>query len=56
VASRATLAALTIRNTPENLQQWITDPQHIKPGAKMPGLDLSTDDFSALRAYLEGLR
>jgi cytochrome c oxidase subunit 2 len=56
VASRATLAALMIRNTPENLQYWITDPQHIKPGAKMPGLDLSGNDFSALRAYLEGLR
>jgi cytochrome c oxidase subunit 2 len=56
VASRATLAALMIRNTPENLQDWITDPQHIKPGATMPGLDLSGDDFSALRAYLEGLR
>ncbi len=56
VASRSTLAALTIPNTPAELQRWIRDPQSIKPGAKMPGLHLSDDDFRALSAYLEELR
>jgi cytochrome c oxidase subunit II len=56
VAGRTTLAAVTIPNTPRALERWIKDPQHIKPGNKMPGLDLSDSDFRALRAYLERLR
>jgi cytochrome c oxidase subunit II len=56
VASRTTLAALTIPNTPRTLERWITFPQHIKPGNKMPGLDLSDSEFDAIRAYLEHLR
>jgi cytochrome c oxidase subunit 2 len=55
LASRKTLAALTIERTPHELERWITDPQAIKPGAKMPGLDLSKSDFHAIAAYLEGL-
>jgi cytochrome c oxidase subunit II len=55
VASRDTLAAVTIPNTPRQLQRWIENPQHIKPGNKMPGLDLSKSDFRAIRAYLDHL-
>jgi cytochrome c oxidase subunit 2 len=55
VASRTTLAALTIPNTPRALERWITYPQHIKPGNKMPGLDLTDSEFHAIRAYLEHL-
>jgi cytochrome c oxidase subunit 2 len=56
VASRDTLAAVTIPNTPRQLQRWIENPQHIKPGNKMPALDLSEADFRAIRAYLDHLR
>lgn len=56
LASRATIAALTIENTPHELGRWVRDPQAIKPGAKMPGLPLSDEDFHAIVAYLEGLR
>jgi cytochrome c oxidase subunit 2 len=56
VASRMTLAALTIDNTPADLLHWISDPQHIKPGAKMPALDLSRPDFLAIAAYLRSLK
>ena len=56
VGSRQTLAALTIENTPRELERWITDPQAIKPGAKMPGLELSRGDIHAIATYLEGLR
>jgi cytochrome c2 len=56
VASRMTLAALTIDNTPADLLHWISDPQHVKPGAKMPALDLSRADFAAIAAYLRSLR
>jgi cytochrome c oxidase subunit 2 len=56
LASRETLAALTIPNTRSELADWIRDPQHAKPGNRMPGLRLSDDDVDALVAYLESLR
>jgi cytochrome c oxidase subunit 2 len=56
VASRSTLAALTIANTPADLLHWISDPQHVKPGAKMPKLALSSSQFRAIAAYLRSLR
>src|SRR4051794_5390814 len=39
VASRRMLAALTIPNEPAPLRAWIENPQHAKPGAKMPALE-----------------
>ncbi len=56
VASRTTLAALTLRNDPRALERWIHDPQSIKPGVKMPALDLSHRDFVRIAAYLNHLR
>ncbi len=56
LATRGTLAALTIPNNRRELASWIRDPQHIKPGNKMPGLNLSPADLHALVAYLSGLR
>ena len=53
---RATLAALTIPNDRRSLSRWIRDPQHIKRGARMPGLPLSDRQFDEILAYLEGLR
>jgi cytochrome c oxidase subunit II len=56
LASRTTIAALTLPNTAEYLRQWIRDPQHFKPGNKMPGLNLSDQDVSSLVGYLRSLR
>jgi cytochrome c oxidase subunit II len=56
IASRATLAAGTIANTPANLRRWIQDPQGIKPGNKMPALGLTAEDLDAVVAYLETLK
>jgi cytochrome c oxidase subunit 2 len=56
VAQRQTLAAGALPNTPENLERWIRNPQHIKPGANMPPSDLPGDDVRALVAYLGSLR
>jgi cytochrome c oxidase subunit 2 len=56
LATRATLAAATIPNTPADLREWITDPQHVKPGNKMPGLNLGASEVQALLAYLRSLR
>lgn len=56
VASRQTLAAGTLPNTPEALAGWIADPQKHKPGTNMPATPLSPQDLQAIVAYLGGLR
>jgi cytochrome c oxidase subunit 2 len=57
VGARRTLAALTIPNTPSQLYAWITNPQAVKPGARMPGFaSLPAAQRRALVAYLEGLK
>jgi cytochrome c oxidase subunit II len=55
-ASRATIAAGTLPNSPGHLAAWIVDPQHIKPGNAMPANSLSPEDLQALVAYLGGLQ
>jgi cytochrome c oxidase subunit 2 len=56
VASRPTLAAGTLPNTPEHMALWIADPQGVKPGNRMPATGLSPDDLRAVVAYLGTLR
>ena len=56
MATRATLAALTIPNRRSDLTHWIANPQDVKPGNRMPGLNLSDADVQAVASYLEGLR
>jgi cytochrome c oxidase subunit 2 len=56
VGSRDTLAAVTLANDRESLATWLSDPQHVKPGNKMPNLPLSAGDVRALVAYLEALK
>jgi cytochrome c oxidase subunit 2 len=56
VAARRTIAAGTLPNTRGTLQGWIADPQGIKPGARMPRLELSAADLNAVSAYLAGLK
>lgn len=56
VASRATLAAGTLPNTPEMLASWISNPQQHKPATHMPATPLSPDDLAALVAYLGTLK
>jgi len=56
LATRQSLAALTIPNDTPSLARWIVDPQHFKPGSLMPGLKLTNEDRDALVAYLQGLK
>lgn len=56
VASRQSLAAGTLPNTPQHLAAWIMDPQKEKPGTNMPATPMSSDDLAALVAYVGGLR
>lgn len=54
--SRRTIAAGTLPNTTGYLLAWISDPQHIKPGASMPRLDLSGPELVQIRQLLETLK
>ena len=56
LASRSTLAAGTLPNTPEILTRWIEDPQRYKPGVNMPPHALPPQDFQALVAWLGTLQ
>jgi cytochrome c oxidase subunit II len=56
VASRGTLAAGALANTPEDLKRWIADPQQIKPGTYMPATRLAPEEMDALVGYLRTLR
>ncbi|MGH9226574.1 MAG: cytochrome c oxidase subunit II [Acidimicrobiales bacterium] len=55
-ASRPTIAASPLPNTPGNLAEWVSDPHSIKRGVAMPAPRLSPDDLQAVLAYLGGLR
>jgi cytochrome c oxidase subunit 2 len=56
VASRRTLAAGALPNTPQDLGSWIRNPQVHKPGTTMPATPMSQQDLDALVAYLGGLK
>ena len=60
--SRQTLAGGMIEHTPENLFEWLDDPDKVKPGNLMSeqfknsNIDLSYEQITALVAYLRSLR
>jgi cytochrome c oxidase subunit 2 len=56
VASRQTIAAATLPNSPAHLAAWLANPQASKPGNKMPDLGLDPDTVHALQAYLATLK
>jgi cytochrome c oxidase subunit 2 len=53
MASRSTLGAGVIDNTPENLRLWLRDAQRVKPGVLMPPFrSMSEEDLRALAEFL----
>jgi cytochrome c oxidase subunit 2 len=54
--SRQTIASGAAENTTANLRSWIKQPDAIKPGSLMPGMQLNDADLDALVRYLETLR
>lgn len=56
LASRQTLLAGLLENTPQNLEKWIRHPQQVKPGANMPDFLLDDTTAKALTAYLYSLK
>ncbi len=56
LASRQTLAAGVMPNTPKNLRSWLQDPDSWKPGSLMPNMQLTGPQLDQLTAYLEQLK
>jgi cytochrome c oxidase subunit 2 len=56
LASRQTIAGALLPNTRAALTAWIEDPQHPKPGNRMPDLGLSHSEVAQIADYLEKLR
>jgi cytochrome c oxidase subunit 2 len=54
--SRKTLAANMMPNSPDNVARWIENPDHMKPGARMPNLGMSAEQSKAIAAYLLSLK
>ena len=54
--SRQTIAAGLAVNDRESLRRWISDPDHVKPGALMPAMNLDEKDLDRVVAYLMTLR
>ncbi len=55
LASRQTIGAGVLRNTPGNLAGWVVNSQAIKPGNLMPPMELDANQLPALLAYLQSL-
>ena len=47
---------MTIPNDRTYLAGWILDPQHFKPGNRMPGLPLSGSQLQDVLAYLRSTK
>jgi cytochrome c oxidase subunit II len=56
LASRRTIAAGSLLNTPGNLAAWIVNPQQLKPGALMPAQELAPPQLADVLAYLAVLQ
>jgi cytochrome c oxidase subunit 2 len=56
VASRLTLASVSLDNTASNRAAWVADPQRHKPGVNMPANNLPREQMEPLLAWLSTLR
>lgn len=55
LASRSTIASGAVPNTEPNIQAFVNDPNHFKPGVLMPAMHLNQHDLEAVTKYLETL-
>jgi len=54
MADRSRIAGV-VPNSPDSMQQWLMDPQRIKPGTAMPALGLREQDARDIAAFLQTL-
>lgn len=55
-ATRTTMLAGMLANTPANVDRWLNNPQLVKPGAHMPRFIFNRDSIKMLTAYLQTLK
>jgi cytochrome c1 len=55
MARRVYVAGL-LRNTPDNMVRWISDPQSVVPGNAMPNMGITAAQARDITAYLYTLR
>jgi cytochrome c oxidase subunit II len=53
---RRTLAAGIMPNDAESLRRWLRNPPEVKPGSKMPNLNLTDQQITYIIAYLQSLQ
>jgi cytochrome c oxidase subunit II len=56
LASRERFAGSMFERTDENLRAWLEDPPARKPGSRMPDLNLTDEQITALVAFLQSLK
>ena len=56
VGSRTTIASGVLENTEGNLKLWLKNPDAIKPGSKMPNLNLTDEQIASIVPYLQSLQ
>lgn len=56
LASRERFAGSMFERNDENLRAWLEDPPARKPGSRMPDLNLTDEQITALVAYLQSLK
>jgi cytochrome c oxidase subunit 2 len=54
--SRDTIGSGIVPNTIDNLRAWIQNPDSLKPGSRMPSMQLTDRDLDAVTAYVATLR
>jgi cytochrome c oxidase subunit 2 len=54
--SRDTIGSGIVPNTVENLRAWIKNPESLKPGSRMPSMQLTGPELDSVTAYLATLR
>jgi cytochrome c oxidase subunit 2 len=54
--TRTTIAAGTLPNNTGDLAGWIADPQHIKPGSRMPQPEVTPGELQQIVSYLHTLK
>ena len=55
LATRDTIGAGVLTNTPDNIAKWLKNPAKYKPGSLMPNMKLTDEQVNAIVAYLEAL-
>jgi cytochrome c1 len=55
IARRVYIAGL-LRNSPDNMEQWLMHPQQIVPGNAMPDMQISESDARDITAFLMTLK